>query len=357
MSTPLIARRNHERPVPARPALVRPKKALLTGVVALTVTLGLTGGAAAQTPKPPKRACGDYALVLQHIASVDNYDLNRDGWHCSGPLVPRPGGSDPVLFADNKPIPKPRRATKYFAGGFEFSGAHAWLSANTRKDKYTATVSVEEGDGPFDKTFRYDRSDHFYLNYGDASAAGGSRLVGLRIFEEALAAAASSRYYHPIRLDTYYSPKSARSSVFSLYTAPDESPAINDVATLRSGKVTEDGNVSVSMNLTCPKEDSFTASMVTLTIGSGAPDDIVSRNVGSETTGTCTGKRQTIELLLITEPIEGVLYPAPKNCSAEYGVGIDGPDQDDSSPGWMIRFDKGGADGGPDGPGPTLCLQ
>lgn len=42
----------------------------------------------------------------------------------------------------------------------------------------------------------------------------------------------------------FYSPATAGSSAFSLYPAPDESPAINDVATLRSGKVTREGNVS-----------------------------------------------------------------------------------------------------------------
>jgi hypothetical protein len=93
--------------------------------------------------------------------------------------------------------------------------------------------------------------------------------------------------------------------------------------------------------------------MSTLTVGSGAPDDIFSTNRGSETTGTCTGNRQRIKLLLITQPIDGVLYPAPHNCSAEYGVIIDGPAQADGSPRWTIRFDRGGADS----LGPTLCLK
>ena len=38
----------------------------------------------------------------------------------------------------------------------------------------------------------------------------------------------------------FYGRATAGSSAFSLYTAPDESPAINDVATLRSGKVTRE---------------------------------------------------------------------------------------------------------------------
>ncbi len=244
----------------------------------------------------------------------------------------------------------------YVAAGLE-SGTKAWLSTNSRQNKYTATVSVAKGNGPFDKTFRYDRNDRFYLSYGDQSAVGGSRLVPLATFERALTAAARSSYVRPIRLDVLYSPRAAGSGIFSLYTAQDESPALNDVATLRSGTVTSAGNISVSLNLTCPKADSFTASMLTRTVGSGAPDDIVSTNSGSETTGTCTGRRQTITLLLITQPIDGVLYPAPRNCSAEYGVIIDGPERDDSSPRWTVAFDRGGADGGPDGPGPALCLK
>lgn len=318
------------------------------GVITLAMTLGLVagGGTSARglsAPTAPKRPCGDYALVLQNVASVESYDRNGDGWACSEP-------------ADNTLVPKPKGSTKYFAGGVA-SGFSQWLSANSRRNQYTATVSVEQGDGPFDKTFRYDRNDRFYLNYGDDSAVGGSRLVTLKTFERALTAAALSPYFHPIRLDVFYSPETARSSVFSLYAAPDESPAINDVATLRSGKVTQEGNISVSLNLTCPKADSFTASMTTLTVGSGAPDDIVSSNRGSETTGTCTGKRQTIKLLLITQPIDGVLYPAPRNCSAEYGVIVMGPAQGDNVPRWMVSFDRGGADGGPDGPGPRLCLK
>jgi hypothetical protein len=325
--------------------------------MALSLILGLSaGGASAQeAPSAPKRPCGHYALVLQHVASVDLYDLNGDGWHCSGPLVPRPGGTDPVLFADNTRVPRPQRATKYFLGGVEH-GRKPSLTVRPRKNKYTASVAVEEGDGPSEKTFRYDKSDLFYLNYGDESAVGGSRRVAMRAFEHSLRAASVTAYYHPVRLDVLYTPKTPRTSVFSLYTAPDESPSINDVATLRSGEVTEEGNIEVAMNLTCPAGDSFTASMLTLTIGSGAPDDIVSSNQGSETTGTCTGERQTIELLLITRPIDGVFYPAPKNCSAEYGVAIDGPPEDDDSPRWAIAFDLGGADGGRDGPGPRLCL-
>lgn len=322
--------------------------------------LGLVaGGAMAQAvsaPRAPNSPCGDYALVFQDGASVDLNDRNGDGWHCSGPLVPRPGGTDPVLLADNTPIPKPKGATKFFAGGVE-SGFRAVLSTNSRQNQYTATVSVEEGDGLFDKTFRYDKNDRFYLNYGNRSAVGGSRIVTLKTFEKAVTAAALSPYFHPIRLDVFYSPTTSRSSVFSLYTAPDESPTINDVATLRSGKVTQEGNITVSLNLTCPKADSFIALMSTLTVGSSAPDDILSTNRGSETTGTCTGKRQTIKLLLVTQPIGGVLYPAPRNCSAEYGVIIDGPLQGENSPRWTVAFDRGGADGGPDGPGPTLCLK
>ncbi|MGZ5415868.1 MAG: hypothetical protein ACXWDI_01700 [Nocardioides sp.] len=218
-------------------------------------------------------------------------------------------------------------------------------------------MSAPDGGGPIATTFRYDKHDRFFLNYGNDSATGGSRRVTLNAFERGLTAAAASPYFHLISLDVFYSHKSARSSVFSLYTEPDESPAINDVATLRSGKVTDEGHIKVSLNLTCPEQDSFMASMVTLTIGSGAPDDIVSSNRDSETTGTCTGERQTVKLLLITQPIDGVFYPAPKNCSAEYGVTIDGPAQDDTSPRWTVRFDKGGADGGEDGPGPQLCLQ
>ena len=137
----------------------------------------------------------------------------------------------------------------------------------------------------------------------------------------------------------------------------DESPTINDTATLKSGKVTKQGNIRVTLSLTCPKGDSFTASMSALTVRPGAPDDIFSSNRGSETTGTCAGKRQRITLLLVTQPINGVLYPAPRNCSAEYGVEILGPSLPDGSPRWSIAFDRGGADGGPDGPGPQLCLR
>ena len=224
---------------PHRSSRHRARGALRHGFIALTVTLGvLAGGASAQAgpaPKTPKRPCGHYALVLQHVASVDLYDLNGDGWHCSGPLVPRPGGTDPVLFADNTRVPKPRRAAKYFLAGVE-SGAKPSLTVKPRRNRYTAEVAVEEGDAPFEKTFRYDRSDRFYLNYGNESAVGGSRRVTLRTFEQALRAASLTPYYHPVRLDVLYSPKTARSSVFSLYTAPDESPSLNDVATLRSGQ-------------------------------------------------------------------------------------------------------------------------
>lgn len=131
----------------------------------------------------------------------------------------------------------------------------------------------------------------------------------------------------------------------------DESPGINDTATLVKGTVTKNGDIKVVLRLTCPKKDRWTASMTSLTVGSGAPDDIFSTTDRTNPpTGRCTGKPDRIVLLLVTQPINGVFYPAPRNCSAEYGVNIDGT-------GWSIAFDRGGADGGPDGPGPQLCLQ
>ncbi|MGO4254887.1 hypothetical protein [Marmoricola sp. RAF53] len=131
----------------------------------------------------------------------------------------------------------------------------------------------------------------------------------------------------------------------------DESPGINDTATLVKGTVTRSGDIRVVLRLTCPKRDRWTASMTALTIGSGAPDDIFSStDRANPPSGRCSGRADRIVLKLVTQPINGVFYPAPRNCSAEYGVTISGA-------GWDIAFDRGGADGGPDGPGPVLCLQ
>jgi hypothetical protein len=135
----------------------------------------------------------------------------------------------------------------------------------------------------------------------------------------------------------------------------DESPGILDAATIQSAKVTKSGDVDVRLNLICPKKDTYYAFMSMLTVGSGAPDDIFS-TTGGEVTGVCKGKLQTITLHLTTQPIDGVLYPAPRNCSPEYGVSIHSPGQAPGA-GWSIDFDRGGADGGPDGPGPQLCLS
>ena len=127
----------------------------------------------------------------------------------------------------------------------------------------------------------------------------------------------------------------------------DESPTVKDTAVLKGGKVIGRDDIKVRFTLTCPQGDRWAASMVTLTVGSGAPDDIVSR---SEASGRCQGKPQKMKIRLATQPIDGTLYPAPENCSAEYGVRFTGPD-------WEVAFDRSGADGRPDGPGPQLCLR
>lgn len=134
-------------------------------------------------------------------------------------------------------------------------------------------------------------------------------------------------------------------------SAADESPGINDHAWLAYGRVTPNGDIKATFILRCPRHDRWTASMTALTIGSGAPDDIVSfTNRVTPPHGTCTGRLQLVTLRLVTQPIDGTLYPAPRNCSAEYGVTFTGT-------GWQVAFDRGGADGGPDGPGPQLCLH
>ncbi|GAB7190516.1 hypothetical protein NUM3379_12220 [Kineococcus sp. NUM-3379] len=165
-------------------------------------------------------------------------------------------------------------------------------------------------------------------------------------------------------------PASAAPPTSSALLAPastvlaDESPGIDDTATLVGGTVRPHGrSARVEFTLKCPRGDRWTASLFMVLVGSGAPDDITARTWTPDPSGTCYGVRQKVRLTVHSQPVRvwdystdppvlvsEQVYPIPRNCSAEYGVTFTGT-------GWHVAFDRGGADGGPDGPGPRLCLR
>jgi hypothetical protein len=131
-------------------------------------------------------------------------------------------------------------------------------------------------------------------------------------------------------------------SLALLGTAPaataDESPGIDDHATLLGGRVVHHGGgARLDLRLTCPKGDRYQAH-ITIVLASDAV-------ASGSRSGTCQGRKQQITVRLAAQ--EGP--PLTPGCDAEYGVTITGRT-------FSIAFDRGGADGGPDGPGPVLCL-
>lgn len=122
-------------------------------------------------------------------------------------------------------------------------------------------------------------------------------------------------------------------------------------AEIQQAKVTSEGHVRVKARLRCPAGTTWTASMTIMSVSPDAPEDIrSSTSWENPPTGRCSGRPERVTMLLITVPIQGTFYPAPTNCSPEYGVTF-------RSETWSISFDRGGADGGPDGPGDELCLR
>jgi hypothetical protein len=118
----------------------------------------------------------------------------------------------------------------------------------------------------------------------------------------------------------------------------DESPGVDDHAALLGGRVTQHGaGARLDLRLVCPKGDRYAAS-ITIVLASDAVA------TGSRS-GHCQGDEQKLTLRLKTQ--DGP--PLTPGCDAEYGVTITGHT-------FSIAFDRGGADGGPDGPGPVLCL-
>ncbi|WP_148614771.1 hypothetical protein [Nocardioides rubriscoriae] len=136
----------------------------------------------------------------------------------------------------------------------------------------------------------------------------------------------------------------------------DESPTINDTATLGQAKLAGPDEVRARFRLTCPRGDTFSAFMVGLqAVPASWPVPVTSDVAASgDATGTCRGTPQQVTISLVNhgtdyfgEPVYVALH---KGCSIEYGVTFTGPD-------WFVAFDRGGADGGPDGPGPALCYR
>lgn len=136
----------------------------------------------------------------------------------------------------------------------------------------------------------------------------------------------------------------------------DESPTIDDRATLGRAKLVSPDAVRVTFRLTCPRGDTFQAFMVTLqTVPTDWPVPTTSDVTASGgTSGTCRGRSQRVTVDLVNRGSdyvgEPVAVPLRKGCGLEYGVTSSGT-------GWDVAFDRGGADGGPDGPGPALCFR
>ncbi len=132
----------------------------------------------------------------------------------------------------------------------------------------------------------------------------------------------------------------------------DESPTIDDSATLRKATLVSPDEVRVTFRLTCPRGDTYQAFMVALqTVPASWPVPTTSDIMASgSATGTCRGKPQRVRLLLTNRGSdyfgEPVAVPLRKGCGIEYGVAFTGTD-------WSVAFDRGGADGG----GPPLCFR
>lgn len=133
----------------------------------------------------------------------------------------------------------------------------------------------------------------------------------------------------------------------------DESPDIDDTATLLGAKVVAHGRAAVvRFLLTCPSGDTYTARVLTLqATSSPATSDVLASGTSS---GVCKGRPQQVKVRVVNRgtDILGEPYYVPlvRGCGIEYGVSFTGPD-------WVVAFDRGGADGGPDGPGPALCFR
>jgi hypothetical protein len=114
--------------------------------------------------------------------------------------------------------------------------------------------------------------------------------------------------------------------------------AVTPSATPTGGKVSADGtSATINVDLLCPKGDRYTANL-TIILAELGRDDAAARGTAE---GKCTGRTQHIKIRVTAFDNP----PLPRNCSAEYGLGVTGTT-------FAYAIDRGGADGG----GPAFCL-
>lgn len=145
--------------------------------------------------------------------------------------------------------------------------------------------------------------------------------------------------------------------------APPEAP--HDVTLLGAKVVANGAKVKVEFSVTCPAGTTWNGSMLTLqAVPYPYISDVLASTDGDQA-GRCTGKPRKVKLTLVNQgtelgifdPVTGDLIgsepayvPLRSGCGIEYGVTFYGQN-------WDVAFDVGGADGGPDGPGPALCFS
>ena len=141
--------------------------------------------------------------------------------------------------------------------------------------------------------------------------------------------------------------------------------APHDVTLLGAKVIANGAKVKVEFDVTCPAGTTWNGSMLTLQAVPYPYISDVRASTGGYQTGHCNGKVQKVKLTLVNrgtergifDPETGALIgsepayvPLHPGCGIEYGVAFYGE-------GWDVAFDVGGADGGPDGPGPALCFS
>jgi hypothetical protein len=147
------------------------------------------------------------------------------------------------------------------------------------------------------------------------------------------------------------------------FAAPSEPP--HDVTLLDARVVANGAKVKVEFTVTCPAGTTWNGSMLTLQAVPYPYISDVLASTGGDQDGRCKGKPQKVKLTLVNrgtelgifDPVTGELIgsepayvPLHSGCGIEYGVTFYGEN-------WDVAFDVGGADGGPDGPGPALCFD
>jgi hypothetical protein len=177
---------------------------ILIAAVGMLVVMG--GGAAqAAAAEAPQKPCGKYGLVPYTAPSVDLYDIDGDGWHCSGPTVTLPyGGTGP---ADNVRIPGSPPGDAYLS---DYYGSGKPSSVDEAGNRFSAVMGKPECDCTMLYTFAYDENDLFYVQ---GNGNGGSKLVSLASFEKTMSRLVGST--GPEVLAVHYDP--AGRSVYSVY--------------------------------------------------------------------------------------------------------------------------------------------